>query len=218
MNQLADFNQICMDITFGHDKSWIGFGDLDLIFMVTAKFNPKSGCLHVISWTIGWTLINVTEIFSASALEQQMIRPNAGTYYWFETNLKIQSCQLLNWLKRSNYLQMLMANTEYNCDGATIQVFKSFSSFIAIFIAFIFHIIKWIILHIFHMQNTIIWEYKQNLEQLSQNPAPKWNSIRLVRQKFYAFKVKHFDNLTTEFYRLGQYFFYWWLSGQNFID
>ena len=59
MNQLADFNQICMDITFGHDKSWIGFGDLDLIFK--AKFKPKCVCLHVISWTIGW---NVTEFAS----------------------------------------------------------------------------------------------------------------------------------------------------------
>ena len=91
MNRLADFNQICMDITFGHDekqiwfwwpwptfqglcgtnlsqnmrvlhniswtswwiltrftlikhldmiKSWMGFGDLDLIFKVTARLNP----------------------------------------------------------------------------------------------------------------------------------------------------------------------------------
>ena len=36
----CDFNQICMDITFGHDKKLIGFGDLDLIFKVTAKLNP----------------------------------------------------------------------------------------------------------------------------------------------------------------------------------
>ena len=40
MNQLVDFNQICMDITFGHDK--IGFGDLDLIFMITARLNPPN--------------------------------------------------------------------------------------------------------------------------------------------------------------------------------
>ena len=40
MNQQADFNQICMDITFGHDESWIGFGDLDLIFKVTVRLNP----------------------------------------------------------------------------------------------------------------------------------------------------------------------------------
>ena len=52
--------------------------------------------------------------FIFSALEQQMVRPNAGIYYWFETNLKIQSCQLLNWLKRSEYLQIVMANTEWS--------------------------------------------------------------------------------------------------------
>ena len=42
MNQLADFNQICMDITFGLPKSWIGFGDLDLIFKVTTRLNPPN--------------------------------------------------------------------------------------------------------------------------------------------------------------------------------
>ena len=43
MNQLADFNQICMDITFGHDKKLnIGFGDLDLIFKFTARLNPSN--------------------------------------------------------------------------------------------------------------------------------------------------------------------------------
>ena len=51
MNQLADFNQICMDITFGHDKKLNRFGDLDLIFKVTSRLNPpnlsqKSVCLH----------------------------------------------------------------------------------------------------------------------------------------------------------------------------
>ena len=40
MNQLADFNQICMDITFGHDKKLNSFGDLDLIFRVTFRLNP----------------------------------------------------------------------------------------------------------------------------------------------------------------------------------
>ena len=34
MNQLADFNQICMDIIK------IGFSDLDLIFKITARHNP----------------------------------------------------------------------------------------------------------------------------------------------------------------------------------
>ena len=33
MNQLADFYQICIDITFG---------DLDLIFKVTARLNPPN--------------------------------------------------------------------------------------------------------------------------------------------------------------------------------
>ena len=43
MSQLADFNQICMDITFGHDKKLkIGFDDLDLIVKVTVRLNqPK---------------------------------------------------------------------------------------------------------------------------------------------------------------------------------
>ena len=36
MNWLADFNQICIDITFGHDEELISFGDLDLFFKVTA--------------------------------------------------------------------------------------------------------------------------------------------------------------------------------------
>ena len=40
MNWLADFDQICMDITLGHDK--IGFGDLDLIFMIIARLNPPN--------------------------------------------------------------------------------------------------------------------------------------------------------------------------------
>ena len=40
MNQLADFNQICMDITFGHDKKLNRFWCLDLIFKVTVRLNP----------------------------------------------------------------------------------------------------------------------------------------------------------------------------------
>ena len=36
MNQLADFIQICMDITFGTNVELIRFGDRDLIFKVTA--------------------------------------------------------------------------------------------------------------------------------------------------------------------------------------
>ena len=36
MNQPADFNQICMDKTMGHDEELIRFGDLDLISKVSA--------------------------------------------------------------------------------------------------------------------------------------------------------------------------------------
>ena len=38
MNRLSDFNQVCMDITLGHGEEMIRFGDLDLIFKVTAGF------------------------------------------------------------------------------------------------------------------------------------------------------------------------------------
>ena len=40
MNQLADFNQIFMDITFGHGKKLNSFGSLDLIFKITVRLNP----------------------------------------------------------------------------------------------------------------------------------------------------------------------------------
>ena len=36
MNRLPNFNQICTDITLGHREGLIRFGDLDLIFKVTA--------------------------------------------------------------------------------------------------------------------------------------------------------------------------------------
>ena len=39
MNQLADFNQICINITAGHDKKLNKFW-LDLIFKVTVRLNP----------------------------------------------------------------------------------------------------------------------------------------------------------------------------------
>ena len=44
MNQLADFNQICIDITVGHDKKLnrIWCGDLDLIFKITVRLNPPN--------------------------------------------------------------------------------------------------------------------------------------------------------------------------------
>ena len=38
MNWLADFNQICMDITLEHDEELIDFGDHDLFFKVIAGF------------------------------------------------------------------------------------------------------------------------------------------------------------------------------------
>ena len=50
-------------------KSWLGFGDLDLIFKVTAglalpNFNPEIACLHyVISWTIGWNVTKFTCLY-----------------------------------------------------------------------------------------------------------------------------------------------------------
>ena len=58
MNHLADFNQICMDITFGHDKSWIGFGDLDLIFKVTARHNLPKLSLKVFVCMLSHGLLN----------------------------------------------------------------------------------------------------------------------------------------------------------------
>ena len=61
MNWLADFNQICMDITLGHDEELIDFGDLDLFFKVSAglklaKFEPKGACMHNISRT-SWRIL-----------------------------------------------------------------------------------------------------------------------------------------------------------------
>ena len=63
MNQLAYFNQTCMDITFGHDKNlnrfwwpWTNFqGHCQTL---STKIKPESVCLHVISWTIGWNVPN----------------------------------------------------------------------------------------------------------------------------------------------------------------
>ena len=39
---MADFNQICMDITLGHDEELIMFGDLDLILTVTAGLKLRN--------------------------------------------------------------------------------------------------------------------------------------------------------------------------------
>ena len=66
MNQMADFNQICMDITFGHDKKlnrlWWPLSNFQgHCQTLSTKIKPKRVSLHVISWTIGW---NVTEFAS----------------------------------------------------------------------------------------------------------------------------------------------------------
>ena len=66
MSQLADFYQICMDRTFGHDKKlnrfWWPWSNFQGHCQTkSTKFNPKNVCLHVISWTIGW---NVTKFAS----------------------------------------------------------------------------------------------------------------------------------------------------------
>ena len=79
MNQLADFNQICMNITFGHDKKLNRFGDLDLIFKVTARLNPSNlsqkvfVCMlsHeplVISWTIGWNVTKFESLYKSDSI------------------------------------------------------------------------------------------------------------------------------------------------------
>ena len=73
MNQLTDFNQIWMDITFGHDKKLIGFGDLSLIFKVSARLNPpnfkpKIICLHVISWTIGCNVTKFASLYKSDRI------------------------------------------------------------------------------------------------------------------------------------------------------
>ena len=65
MYQLADFNQICMDITFGHDKKLNNFQGHCQTY--STKIKPKSVCLHVISWTIGW---NVTKFASLYKLDR----------------------------------------------------------------------------------------------------------------------------------------------------
>ena len=50
MNRLVDFDQICMNITLGHDEELISFGDLDPILKVTYELklpnlSQKSACL-----------------------------------------------------------------------------------------------------------------------------------------------------------------------------
>ena len=51
MNQLAGFNQICMDITLGHDEELFRLlpNFQGHCMLKTAKFKPKSASLHVIS-------------------------------------------------------------------------------------------------------------------------------------------------------------------------
>ena len=66
MNQLADFNQICMAITFGHDKKlnrfWWPWSNFQGHCQTSStKIKPKGVCPLVTSWTIGW---NVTKFAS----------------------------------------------------------------------------------------------------------------------------------------------------------
>ena len=48
MNWLADFNQICMDITLGHDEELFDFGDRDLFFKVSAGLKLPNLSLKVL--------------------------------------------------------------------------------------------------------------------------------------------------------------------------
>ena len=65
-NQLAGFNQICMDITFGHDKKlnrfwwpWTNF---------QGHCQTKSVCLHVISWTVGWNITKFASLYKSDRI------------------------------------------------------------------------------------------------------------------------------------------------------
>ena len=65
MNQLVDFNQICMDITFGHDKKLNSFDDLDLIFKVTARLQAKmclSACYLIDHWMKSYQICKPIQI------------------------------------------------------------------------------------------------------------------------------------------------------------
>ena len=68
MNRLADFNQIYMDITFGHDKKlnrfwwpWSNFEGHCQTY--STKIKPKSVCLDAISWTIGWNVTKFATLY-----------------------------------------------------------------------------------------------------------------------------------------------------------
>ena len=73
MNQLTDFNQICMDITFGHDKKlnrfwwpWSNFqGHCQTL---STKIKPKSAYLHAISWTIGWNITKFASLYKSDRI------------------------------------------------------------------------------------------------------------------------------------------------------
>ena len=49
---LADFNQMCMDITLEHDEELIWFGDLELFFKVSAELKLPNLSQKVIVCTI----------------------------------------------------------------------------------------------------------------------------------------------------------------------
>ena len=55
MNWLADFNQICMNITLGHDEEFVfGFGDLDLFFKVIVGLKLPNLSQKVLVCTISY--------------------------------------------------------------------------------------------------------------------------------------------------------------------
>ena len=57
MNWLADFNQSCMDITWGHDVELIRFGDLDLVFNISVGLTLSNLIQKVLVCTISHELV-----------------------------------------------------------------------------------------------------------------------------------------------------------------
>ena len=79
MNQLADFNHICMDTTFGHDKKLNSFGDLNLIFKFTANLNPPNLSQKVFACYLMDHWWNVTKFASLYKSD----RINSFFDFWF---------------------------------------------------------------------------------------------------------------------------------------
>ena len=72
MNQLADFNQICMHIIFGHVKKlnrfWWPWSNFQVHCQTySTKIKPKSVRLHVIAWTIGWNVIKFASLYKSDS-------------------------------------------------------------------------------------------------------------------------------------------------------